>query len=111
MELNLKRRYNDLVVELGGEIDSATTGYLREQIESAYRRSHAQNLIFDFRKVSFLDSSAIGLIIGRYKLVNAMGGRVAVTGLSPTMDRIFHAAGLYQLVLKYDTAEDASKAM
>ena len=101
----------DLVVELSGELDSSVTPGLRREVEDAYCQARARDLIFDLKGVTFLDSSAIGLILGRYRLVHAFGGRVAVAGVDRTTDRIFQAAGLYRLVEKYESAEEAAKAI
>ena len=110
MEIHCKRLYCDLVVELSGELDSSMTEPVRQQIEEAYLRAHAQNLIFDFSRITFMDSSIIGLIVGRYKLVSAYGGKVFLTGVNSRMDRIFTAAGLYRLAKKTDSIKKLGRA-
>ena len=52
----------------------------------------------DLNDLRFMDSSGIGLIIGRYKLMSRRGGSVAVSGPDAHIDKIFEMAGLYQLV-------------
>ena len=54
--------------------------------------------MFDLTGLEFMDSSGIGLIIGRYKLMNRRGESVAVCGTDARIDRIFKMAGIYQLV-------------
>ena len=57
-----------------------------------------QRLVLDLRKLKFMDSSGVGFIIGRYKLMARRGGSVAVVNADRHMDRIFEMAGLYELV-------------
>lgn len=54
-----------------------------------------------------MDSSGIGLIMGRYKKVMFLGGRAAVTRVGDVVNRIFTLSGLYQIIEKYDTVEEA----
>ena len=57
-----------------------------------------RRLVLDLRGLNFMDSSGIGLIIGRYKMMARRGGSVAVVNADRRMDRIFEMAGLYELV-------------
>ena len=110
MEIRCKRLYQDLLAELSGELDSSMMETARRQIEDAYLRARAQDLIFDLGGITFMDSSIIGLIVGRAKLVRAYGGQVYVTGASQRMERIFHAAGLYQMVKKWEPVKKRGRA-
>ena len=56
-----------------------------------------------------MDSSGIGVIMGRYKKVIFTGGKVAVTGVSKSVDRIFRLSGLYKIIHKFDTIDEAVK--
>ena len=57
-----------------------------------------------------MDSSGIGLIMGRYKKVMFIGGRAAVTNIGQSVDRIFKISGLYKIIEKYNTPDEAIKA-
>ena len=57
-----------LVIELTEEIDHHTTEKIRRKIDDDITRYMPRKVIFDFNKVSFMDSAGIGMIIGRYKL-------------------------------------------
>ena len=56
------------------------------------------NVAFDFGRVSFMDSSGIGLIMGRYKVVHALGGKIVIYGLSENVRRIIEMSGIDKLV-------------
>jgi len=54
-----------------------------------------------------MDSAGIGVIMGRYKKVMFVGGKIAVTGVNSTVDRILRLSGLYKIIQKFDTVESA----
>ena len=86
-----------LTVRLLGELDHAMARDIRDQIDERIG-GDIRKLIFDLSGLEFMDSSGIGLIIGRYKLMRRLGGSVAVFGSNARIDGIFEMAGLYQLV-------------
>ena len=61
--------------------------------------------LFDFSGVEFMDSSGIGVIMGRYKQMSYVGGTVYVYGIGKNVDRIFQMSGLYKLVKQWNQAE------
>ena len=69
-------------VRLTGELDHHTIGPLRADIDACIRRTGARCLVLDATDVPFMDSSVIGLILGRLELVRSRGGEVRVVGLS-----------------------------
>ena len=62
-----------------------------------------KNIIFNFKRTMFMDSSGIGVIMGRYKLVKKRGGSITVTNINNSIDRIFTISGLYKIVSKTET--------
>lgn len=89
---------NALVVRLSGELDHSEAERIRGELDALIRQTGARRLVFDLKELRFMDSSGIGLIIGRYKLMRRRGGSVAVFGSDARIDKIFEMAGLYQLV-------------
>jgi len=87
-----------LTVRLSGELDHSEATRLRAEIDALIRETGAKRLILDLNGLDFMDSSGIGLIIGRYKLMARRGGSVAVLGPDARVDKLFRMAGLYQLV-------------
>ena len=61
-----------------GEIDHHGAGKLREEIDTMLERNHPDTLILDFREVTFMDSSGIGLVMGRYRLIREWNGSVEI---------------------------------
>lgn len=83
-----------LTARLTGEIDHHSARDAREQIDAAVRRGTVETLRLDFGGVTFMDSSGIGLIMGRYRLMQGMGGRVEVVHASKRMEKLMEMAGL-----------------
>lgn len=82
---------------LSGEIDHHSAAALREAIDDSIHRCKPKQLRLDFSGVSFMDSSGIGLIMGRYRLLSEYGGKLSVQGTSPVNARMIKLAGLGRL--------------
>ena len=91
-------RRDTLTVYLSGELDERMAARVRSEIDALAEESRVRRLVFDLSGLEFMDSSGIGLIIGRYKRMARRGGSVAVTGPGRRIDRIFRMSGVYQLV-------------
>lgn len=111
MDISVLIRKKTLIVTLKGELDHHSAGSVKELVEELIQNRAAQNLIFDFSHLSFMDSSGIGVVVGRYKLISAMGGSVAICGASPTVDRLLTMAGIKKIIATYQTAEAALNTM
>ncbi len=96
-----------LIVVLGGEIDHHYTEKIRNDIEMKFEENKAKNIVLSFKNVRFMDSSAIGMVIGRYKFVVARGGNLVACDLTLEAKRIFDMSGLGKIVDIYDTLEES----
>ena len=96
-----------LTAVLDGEIDHHCARSLREEIDQAILDYEPHQLRLDFEKVTFMDSSGIGMIIGRYKTVSALGGTLSIACPSKEADRILSISGIYRIINSYGTVEDA----
>ena len=106
MDVGFKRSGHTLIVSLSGELDHHSAEKIREKIDGTMEKGF-KNLIFNFKKVSFMDSSGIGVIIGRYKKVQGKGGSVCITCLNDKIKRIFEISGLFKIIPYYPNDEDA----
>ena len=96
--LDYERHRQTLTVHLADELDHRAAAQLRSELDELLRDGTIRRLVLDLRRLNFMDSSGIGLIIGRYKMMARRGGSVAVVNPDRQMDRIFEMAGLYELV-------------
>ena len=95
---------------LSGEIDDHTAPALRERIDRAIVENKPQVLRLYFSAVSFMDSSGVGLVMGRYKQAAAFGGETEVFDLKPPAERIMKLSGLTRIVRFRKTPVTAQQA-
>lgn len=86
-----------MTARLSGEIDHHIAGTLRNTIDTAALKDKPHELVLDFTDVSFMDSSGIGLVMGRYKLQAEQNGHLTVKGTSPQIKKVMKLAGLDRL--------------
>ena len=94
MSVKIEFENETLNCRLCGEIDHHTTLPIRLDIDDRIENCRPKTLILDFSDVTFMDSSGIGLVMGRYKLLNEFGGELEVTGLSNNSYKVMRLAGL-----------------
>lgn len=87
-----------LTVYLSGEIDHHTARPTREKTDETLMKEKPKELILDFSGVTFMDSSGVGLVMGRYKYAAALGCKTTVTGLRERDKKIMLMSGLSRLV-------------
>ena len=109
MEIIFTERGRHLIIAPVGEIDHHTSMGLRQRIEKAFKRSNATDMIFDFSRVEFMDSSGIGILIGRYRELSKQGGRVYAINISGEIGRIFGVSGLARIIPCYNSLDDVLK--
>lgn len=97
MSVRLILKDGVLTAVLSGEIDHHSAREIRGEIDETASRVKPKKLIFDFAAVQFMDSSGIGLVMGRCKLMRMWGGTVEVIRLPPKIEKIVSLAGLNQL--------------
>jgi len=107
MQLLFEMTEDILIAALEGEVDHHTASLIREDIDKTIDVFHSKHLIFNLQKVTFMDSSGIGIIMGRYNKLEKLGGRIFVTGCNDYIDRILSMAGIFTIAGKADTAAAA----
>ncbi|NLZ93341.1 MAG: anti-sigma F factor antagonist [Firmicutes bacterium] len=107
MEVKFKKTGSTLIVKMFGELDHHAAGFLRSNIDAKLNRSDINDILFDFQGVNFMDSSGIGMILGRYKIVSLKNGKVLACNLSPRLMRIFEMSGLLTKITVYNSERDA----
>ena len=87
-----------LSVRVRGEIDHHTAAGIRQGIDAALFEKRPKKLILDLSAVSFMDSSGLGLIMGRYSVMKELGGEMIVWNPSPETRSILTLAGMERMV-------------
>lgn len=88
-----------LTAYLIGEIDHHSAKEIREEIDGAAARSRPKEMILDFREVTFMDSSGIGLVMGRYAVMQELGGVLRAVNMSGHIKKVMKLAGLDRLAV------------
>lgn len=101
MPVRIEKNKTLTTAYLSGEIDHHSSVFIREQIDTCIAKLQPKELCLDFMAVSFMDSSGIGLVMGRYRLMNSFGGRVRVRNVSNQTMKVMRLAGI-DLLAKID---------
>ncbi|MDY3929719.1 MAG: anti-sigma factor antagonist, partial [Clostridia bacterium] len=96
-----------IVVNIREDLDHHVATELRKAVDAKIKSSNAINVIFDFSKVEFMDSSGIGVIMGRYKITKILGGKVVIFGVKKQVRRIIEMSGIDKLIVICDTLDEA----
>ena len=105
MEIQFSEKDNHLIVAPIGEIDHHNSMSLRTNIEKLFNRGTNKHIIFDFAGVTFMDSSGIGVLIGRYRELKKTGGHVYVINVSPECKPLFGVSGLFRIIPLHDSLD------
>ena len=97
MSVQLSYKEGVLTARLSGEIDHHSAVELREQIDQSVIQSGAKLLVLDFSLVTFMDSSGIGLVMGRFRLMQENDGKVVLQNLPAPIRKVMKLAGLDKL--------------
>ena len=99
MEIRSSYQSDTLFISLQGEMDEHSAGSARRITDGlAQRYATSKKAIFDLGEVSFMDSTGIGFLIGRYKTFQRYGVPVYVTNPSRSTDKILSMSGVYTLI-------------
>lgn len=98
MQISFDKDKDFLRVILGGEIDMSVTDIMRKRIDDAIDKGTARNLVFDLSHVIFIDSSGLGVIMGRYRRLLPLGGIVVIFGANERVYRILELSGITKLL-------------
>lgn len=87
-----------LLVKITEEIDHHTTEKIRRKVDNEITRFMPRKVLFDFGRVTFMDSAGIGMIIGRYKMVKMLGGTVEMTNVKKSIQKVFEMCGVLKII-------------
>ena len=107
MEVIFNVSGNVLIAELLGELDHLAAAQIRGDIDAAMESHAVKYLVFDFSKVRYMDSSGIGMVLGRYRKMNETDGAIAIVSCSAAVRNILNMAGIFSLMDYMDTKEEA----
>ena len=102
MDVKFKKNGNALFVYLYGELDEYTVGECRKYLDNLFQQNYNVNkVIFNFSNLSFMDSTGIGMLIGRYKKLKQFGISCYIENAGIDLEKIIEISGLYKIMPKY----------
>ena len=111
MYLEFENIKDILIVYMKGELDHHSAEEVRNIIDDRLDRESITKLIMDFSEVAFMDSSGIGVVIGRYKKLYSKKGSICITNVRDTVKRVFELSGMFKIINIYDNVENAIESL
>lgn len=108
METNYLEKDKILEIKFNEDIDHHYSDKIRRKVDCEIERCVPKKIIFDFGKVSFMDSAGIGMILGRYKLSRILGSEIELINVNKTVKRILDISGITRIIKLIDKEEKAS---
>ncbi|MCH5162580.1 MAG: anti-sigma factor antagonist [Clostridiales bacterium] len=100
MRIEHQRKSDELRVKLLGELDESCSNYVRAAIDNLVDDGGIKRLVIDMSELSFMDSTGIGVLIGRYKRLKPRGIPILLLAPNPTVDRVLGLSGIYDIMPK-----------
>ncbi|MEC3884732.1 anti-sigma F factor antagonist [Halobacillus litoralis] len=107
LQVNFAVRENVLLVRLNGELDHHEATTLREAWQKELANNAVEHVIVNLQKLSFMDSSGLGVMLGRYKEVQAKGNEMVLCSISPEVRRLFDMSGMFKIMKLVDDEASA----
>ena len=111
MDIRFSNKGATLIVTVAGELDHHYSEYAREKIDGQIMKSTTKNVIFDFTRLGFMDSSGIGVIAGRYRNISRLGGKAAIVCKNMQINRILEMSGILKIIRAYENLGEAVGVM
>lgn len=111
LQLELEHGRKALIVRLKGELDHHTAETVKARMEQALEEGGVTHVILSLKDLTFMDSSGLGVILGRYKQVSAKGGKMVVCDVNPAVYRLFEMSGLFKIVSVRDDEREALSSL
>ncbi len=98
LSVSFETKQHVLLVRLSGELDHHEAENLRNEWQQVLSKQDVKHVILNLESLSFMDSSGLGVILGRYKEVKQEGGEMVVCSISPAVKRLFEMSGLFKII-------------
>lgn len=108
LQIELDVKETVLCIRLSGELDHHAAEELREKVTDKIATNQIKHIVLNLENLTFMDSSGLGVILGRYKQIKASEGEMVVCAISPSVKRLFDMSGLFKIIR---LEEDEVKAL
>lgn len=101
------RKKDVLLVRLTGELDQCSASGIRRDLDQMLLDPRVRHLVIDLKDMPFMDSSGLGVILGRYRMMRERGGTVSLMHLSPQVKRVYDLSGMARIIPVVEEKEAA----
>lgn len=101
------RKKDVLLVRLTGELDQCSASGIRRDLDQLLLDPRVRHLVIDLGDMPFMDSSGLGVILGRYRMMRERGGTVSLMHLSPQVKRVYDLSGMARIIPVVEEKEAA----
>jgi stage II sporulation protein AA (anti-sigma F factor antagonist) len=107
ISMQIRQQGDVLIARLGGELDHHTADKVKGHLEQQLAKGHTKHLVVNLAGMHFMDSSGLGVLIGRYKQIKQLGGQMKVSNVDPAIYRIIEMSGLFKIIQVHPTEHEA----
>lgn len=100
MHIQVKRQNEYVTAYLFGELDHHSSQQVKTELDEVIKEHRDADLILDLRNLSFMDSSGLGVILGRYKRLKVYGNNMYIKNANRQIEKVFDVSGIYKLIKK-----------
>jgi stage II sporulation protein AA (anti-sigma F factor antagonist) len=106
LQVEMSHHRQVLVTRLIGELDHHTAENVKNRLEEEIAQG-IRHIVLSLEGLTFMDSSGLGVILGRYKQITQLGGKMVVCSVNPSVYRLFEMSGLFKILPIHENEEEA----
>lgn len=107
MRISVEQKDTYAIARLYGELDLNTAGPVRDTLDQAVADSHTLGLVLNLSGVTFMDSTGLGVILGRFRRLKERGGQMVIVGASPQVKPVLELSGILRIMPWYADETEA----
>ncbi|MDN4527320.1 anti-sigma F factor antagonist [Fictibacillus fluitans] len=111
LNIGLEIKHTVLCIRLDGELDHHTADELRSKVDNILKNKKIEHIMLNLEGLDFMDSSGLGVILGRYKQIKSHNGEMVVCAISPAVKRLFDMSGLFKIIRLEENEEYALQTL
>ena len=100
MEISSKILGGTLYISLDGELDEHSAMFTRNTLDELFEKNSFRQVVMDLNSLDFVDSTGVGVLIGRYKKLKGVNKQIYISNPSPHAEKIFVMSGIYSIMPK-----------
>lgn len=100
MHIQVKHQSDYITACLYGELDHHSAEMVKAQLDDVIAKYRNVNLVLDLKNLSFMDSSGLGVLLGRYKKLKAVGSSMYIKNANRQIEKVFDVSGIYKIIKK-----------